>query len=325
MSNNAIDICTQEHDYEYQMKYPISSFWNNRQQGYVEGKDNKKLYWISLTSPAHSKAILMVNGRTESVCRYQELFYDLFKQGFDIYSFDHRGQGMSERLLGDHDMGHVEDFQDYIDDLDVIIKQFDFNRYSRRFILAHSMGGAISTRYIQTHHSQPFHAIALCAPMFGINMPSPLRAIAKPLCKTLIRWKKHPHYAPGQTSYQRTPFEGNTLSHCKIRFEWSADLFDSVKEIQMGGPTSQWVWQAILGAEQCVKHAQEVNIPLLLVQPTLDTVVDNKAQNQFIAQLSRARQDAILVPVADAKHEILVEKDSPRNQALDAILGFFEQ
>ncbi|OBT10200.1 lysophospholipase [Vibrio sp. UCD-FRSSP16_10] len=325
MSNNAIDVCTQEHDYEYQIKQPIARFWKNRQQGYVKGVGHKELYWISLTSPLHDKAILVVNGRTESACRYQELFYDLFKQGFDIYSYDHRGQGMSQRLLDDYHMGHVEDFEDYVDDLAIITKQFDLNRYSRRFILAHSMGGAISTRYIQNTPAHPFHAIALSAPMFGIKMPSPLRAIAKPLCKTLIHWKKEPHYAIGQTGYQRTSFAENRLSSCKARFEWSADLFDAVEEIQMGGPTSQWVWQAMLGSEQCVKHAQKVNIPLLLVQPALDSVVDNVAQNRFIAKLSRVRQDAILLPVADAMHEILIEQDQARNQALDAILGFFEQ
>ncbi|MPW37421.1 alpha/beta fold hydrolase [Vibrio sp. B1Z05] len=325
MSKNAIDVCTQEADYEYQMKYPIASFWDNRQQGYTEGKNNKKLYWISLTSPLHSKAILMVNGRTESVCRYQELFYDLFKQGFDIYSYDHRGQGMSERLLDDSQMGHVEDFQDYVEDLETVVQQFNFNRYSRRFILGHSMGGAISTRYIQTQHSHPFHAIALSAPMFGIKMPSPLKAVVKPLCKTFIRWSKQPHYALGQTAYQKKPFKDNNLSTCKLRYEWSTNLFEQTEQIQMGGPTSHWVWQGVIGSEKCVKEAQQINVPLLLIQPSLDTVVDNNAQNQFIAQLSKVRQDAVLVPIADAKHEVLVEQDHARNQALDAVLGFFEQ
>jgi lysophospholipase len=325
MSLSAAEVCTQQHQFEYQMKYPINHFWKNRQQGFVLGKDQKKLYWVSLTSPAHDKAILMVNGRTESVWRYQELFYDLFKQGFDIYSFDHRGQGMSDRLLRDPHMGHVEDFSDYVDDLDLIVKRFNFNSYSRRFLLAHSMGGAISTRYIQKHPSHPFHAVALCAPMFGIKMPSPLRAIAKPLCKSLTQWRKHPHYAIGQSGYKKTPFEGNDLSNCRIRFEWSSNLFEEIPEIQMGGPTSQWVWQAMLGSERCLKDAQKINIPLLLIQPSSDSVVDNKAQNHFISLLSRTRADAIMLPIDNAKHEVLVENDEQRNQALDALFGFFEQ
>ncbi|WP_438876507.1 alpha/beta fold hydrolase, partial [Bacillus cereus group sp. Bce039] len=84
----------------------------------------------------HNKVIIIVNGRIESACKYQELFYDLFHQGYDIYSFDHRGQGLSERLIADPQMGYVEQFDDYVRDMDELITRFPLQNYTQRYLLA---------------------------------------------------------------------------------------------------------------------------------------------------------------------------------------------
>lgn len=55
-------------------------------------------------------------------------------------------------------------------DLKALVEHFDLGHYQERFLLAHSMGGAIATRYIQTTPAHPFSALALSAPMFGVNM-----------------------------------------------------------------------------------------------------------------------------------------------------------
>ena len=44
---------------------------------------------------------MVVNGRTEYAEKYAELFYDLKDLGFSLYIYDHRGQGLSSRLLAD--------------------------------------------------------------------------------------------------------------------------------------------------------------------------------------------------------------------------------
>lgn len=136
----------------------------------LKGQRKRKSTGANSPTLNTKKAVLIVNGRIESSWKYQELFYDLYRQGYDVYSFDHRGQGLSDRLLSDSDMGHVYDFTDYIDDMDVVIKQHDLKQYQQCFIIAHSMGGAIATRYLQTQPEHPFTGLILSAPMFGINL-----------------------------------------------------------------------------------------------------------------------------------------------------------
>ena len=61
--------------------------------------------------------IVVCPGRIESYIKYAELAYDLFHLGFDVLIIDHRGQGLSGRMLPDTHRGHVDNFSDYVDDL----------------------------------------------------------------------------------------------------------------------------------------------------------------------------------------------------------------
>lgn len=67
--------------------------------------------------------IVICPGRIESYVKYAELAYDLVHTGFDVLIIDHRGQGLSGRMLSDTHRGHVDNFSDYVDDLYVFRQQ----------------------------------------------------------------------------------------------------------------------------------------------------------------------------------------------------------
>jgi lysophospholipase len=229
---------------------------------------------------------------------------------------------MSERVAQNTQMGHVDEFDDYIRDLDTMISQFDLQHYQHRFLLGHSMGGAITTRYLQTHDSSAFTAVALSAPMFGIYLSAALKPIARGLAKWMTKLLPQTHYAPGQTGFSLQPFENNTLSHSKVRYEWADELHLNTEQIQMGGPTHQWVWQAIDAAKLCVENANKIELPLLVMQGEADLVVDNKSHVQF---MKTATASTHMMTIKGARHELLVESDSMRNQALNAVLDWYQQ
>ncbi|GAK84781.1 lysophospholipase L2 [Vibrio ponticus] len=189
---------TQESNFEQAIDKEIAELWHSRKQGFLRTADKRKLFWVSLTSEQHTKAIVVVNGRIECTYKYQELFYDLYRQGYDVYSYDHRGQGLSDRLVANRDIGYVDEFDDYLQDLAAMVEHFSLERYEKRFLLGHSMGGNIVTRYVQTHPEHPFDAMALSAPMFGVNVPWYLKPIARWVGQILTALHAEPTYAPGR-------------------------------------------------------------------------------------------------------------------------------
>lgn len=316
---------TQEAHFNQAIETDISSFWSNREEKIVTGKQGVPLYTVSLTSASHNKLIVMVNGRTEASIKYQEVFYDLFQQGYDIYAFDHRGQGMSGRIAHDPHMGHVDNFQDYIEDMEMLLQQFSLNRYSHRYLLGHSMGGAITTRYLQTYPDSGFDAVVLSSPMLGIYMHPLLQRVASPISNLMTSISNKPTYSPGQSGYSLQQFDENVLTHSKIRYDWSMGLNSEVPQIQMGGPTNQWVAQALQASKLCVLHAADIKTPLLLMQAENDTVVSNSAQNQFLKNLSMTDLTTKKVLLPGSYHEPLLEADIIRNQALSEILSWYRK
>jgi lysophospholipase len=314
---------TQESKLEQVFHQNISHFWRSREEGKLISFDKKRIFWCRFTHQNHHRMILIMNGRMESTWKYQELFYDLFQLGYDIYSFDHRGQGLSDRLTENRQIGHVDEFQDYVRDLELILNSFELSRYQSRFLLAHSMGGTIATRYIQTHPKHPFHALALTAPMLGLNLPWYIRPCAIPLTQIWSGIVPKTTYAPGYQAYESKPFENNLLSHSRPRYDRFRKLYEEMPELQLGGPSLCWVWQSLIGIKQSHQLTRQITLPTLILQAGCDTIVNNDSQIRFHAKLAKINPQCKLVHIPGAKHELLFESDRYRNRALDMILEHF--
>ena len=313
---------SQENLFKQAISGPIANLWHTRQEGFIKGVEKKKIYWCKLTHPKHDKAVFIVNGRIESVWKYQELFYDFYRQGYDVYSFDHRGQGLSDRLLKNTDVGHVYEFDDYIKDMASVIEHFDLSAYQHRTMLSHSMGGAIATRYLQTHPKHLFNGLILSSPMFGIQLPWYLSPIALPVCQILAACSPQASYAPGQKAYYAKPFDDNPLSQSYERYHWFRQLYQDKPELQVGGPSKRWVWQGLIAAKQCILLTRQLTLPVLLLQAGSDRIVSNTAQKKFIDKLSKTNAHVEFVSIAGSQHEVLFEQDQYRNQALNKLFTF---
>ncbi len=108
--------------------------------------------------------MVIVHGLGEHGGRYLNLVRRLLPEGFACYASDHRGFGQSGGKRG-----HVERFQNYLLDLRQTVEM------ARRAhpalplaMFAHSMGGLIGVRYLQTFGETVDLAI-ICAPALGLR------------------------------------------------------------------------------------------------------------------------------------------------------------
>ncbi len=75
-----------------------------------------------------------------------------------------------------HDLGYVENFDYFVDDLKTFVEKEAKPANERLFLLAHSMGGAIASLYLEKFNAD-FSAAALSSPMHQPDLsPIPNKA-----------------------------------------------------------------------------------------------------------------------------------------------------
>ncbi|MEB8285784.1 alpha/beta fold hydrolase [Aeromonas veronii] len=316
---------TREADVPTLYRQTLHDFWRQHAvEGEFKGKDGVTIRYAALRQAKVDRAILIVNGRVESYLKYQELAWDLWRQGYSLYLIDHRGQGMSGRMLDDPQKGYVDQFDDYVVDL----KQFHdqviiADQPAKLFLLAHSMGGAISARYLE-RWPDDIKAAVLSSPMMGINLGGLPKWLAKGLAATLGTvggWIGEPPYGPGQGPYQDDGFADNGLTHSHSRYQAFRQLYEQYPQIKLGGATAHWIYQGITGADAAIAGAGAIKTPLLVLQAGDDKIVDNAAQDHFCT-LAKCEGGKPL-RIEGAWHELLMETDDKRQPALTAMAEFF--
>lgn len=316
---------TSEADVPSLYQQTLPDFWRQHAvEGEFKGKDGVTIRYATLRQAKVDRAILIVNGRVESYLKYQELAWDLWRQGYSLYLIDHRGQGMSGRMLNDPQKGYVDQFDDYVVDLKQFHDQIIMaDQPAKLFLLAHSMGGAISARYLE-RWPDDIKAAVLSSPMLGINLGGLPKWLAKGLASTIGTvggWISEPPYGPGQGAYQDHGFADNELTHSQPRYQAFRQIYEQHPQIKLGGATAHWIYQGITGADAAIADAGAIKTPLLVLQAGNDSVVDNAAQDRFctIAKCEGGKP----LRIEGAWHELFIESDDKRQPALTAMVDFF--
>lgn len=287
---------------------------------YLYGNKEVRLAYRYFQHPQPvDKLLILVNGRAENLLKWTEIAFDFYQLGYDVLTFDHRGQGYSARILKDQEKGYVDQFRFYVDDLDCIIQQVvSLNTYNKQYLLAHSMGGLISTFYLANYPHKIDKAV-LSAPFFALPRPHEWRD--KLLVALLVLLGQSHRYVFGQGAYQPANLHNNHLSHCKTRIKWHNRIYQAFPKIRLGGATFAWLHQIFNAFNRLPQTIKKIKQPVLILEASHDKVVSNAKIEQLIPLFPQAQCHKI----PQAQHEILFEKDPIRTKALNLINDFFDE
>lgn len=329
--NNPRNFATET---EWELLRPeIDALWSTRAKGSMEGVAGASLAYAYLVPEEARQAVVILPGRTEFIDKYAETAFDLFRQGFSVFLLDHRGQGSSDRLLSDSHKGHVESFDDYVEDLQQFLVQIVLPLTEKApVLLGHSMGGAIAARHLQIY-PKVVAAAVLCSPMLEINTGAPQSIVWPILARIdamLAPLSSEPGYVPGGGEYKTITYakEGklNKLTSSERRLDYFNQQCLDNPSVQLGAPTRQWLLQAFHCMETVIRDADKVQVPVTLLISGGDRVVREGGQKMFVDALrANARAAADYIVIEDAEHELLVEADKYRLQALNHIVDFLDR
>ncbi len=282
---------------------------------WFEGRDGAKLRGAAWEQPTAERrgTALLLGGRTEFIEKNLAATEELLRRGFTVWTLDWRGQGLSQRALEDRHKGHIQDYRQFLDDLAVFVERHVAPATEPPLVLlAHSMGGHISLRFLQEQPAR-FAAAAFSSPMVSIGPRGLLRPPAKALA-----WLGHATMpesyvlkgGPYDESDER--FEGNILTSDRARFEQMVAQIRRNPELALGSPTWSWLQASFQSIDRLTApdYASRIATPVLIASAGEEKIVDNEAQRQLCRHMPKARFETI----EGALHELFIEADSYRQR-----------
>ncbi len=127
--------------------------------------------------------VVLLEGRSEFIEKYKETVDGLLDRKLDVFTFDWRGQGLSDRMLPNRFKGYVKTYNDYLMDLTRFMERHVSQRADLPVLmLAHSMGGHIALRYMHDHPGRVEKAV-LTSPLIDIAGPALMTQSMKMIVK----------------------------------------------------------------------------------------------------------------------------------------------
>lgn len=290
---------------------------------YATAKDGCKLRYAIFRAQRRPVlgTVIVLHGRNECIEKYGETISDITARGFDVATFDWRGQGRSTRLIKNPLLGYVDDFEQYADDLDFMFSEYFLAETRAPFyILAHSAGALIAllaaprmvNRIRRMVLSAPFLALGDDAPSSGLMLPVTHIAAFFGLGTMPMNRK--------MGGMAAVPFERNILTTDPVRYRRNQEICDPKNGLGLGPPTVTWL-KAALDAQEKIKdpdHMAMIHIPTLMLNAGADRIVAGSAIDDYA---NRIRSGA-LITIDGARHELMQEADRYREQFFAAFDAF---
>lgn len=295
--------------------------------GYFTTSDKVRLryaLWPKSKAPLRG-TVCLVQGRTEYIEKYFETVADFQARGFAVATFDWRGQGGSDRLIGNRHLGHVDRFDDYWTDLrcfhaDILLPDCPPPFY----LVGHSMGG-LASLYAAARDRMMFDRMFLSAPMVGLyNREGTLggpAAFAEIL--NFLGLGRLPMSRREDRQPEEAGFEGNPLTSDEGRYRRMVHTLRADQSLYIGSPTFSWIgtaFRAMIDAEKD-RFAAQLRIPMLILAAARDTIVSTPTIEQLGLRLRTGHH----VVIPSARHELFMETDVVRGQVLAAFDAFITE
>lgn len=270
--------------------------------GFFPAADNLRLYWQRFATEGEPLATIgIVHGFCEHSGRYLPLIRRLVAGGFEVHAMDYRGHGQA-----DGRRGHVDRFEDYLEDLDRFVARIrEEGAGHRLFLLGHSLGGLILASWLIERGDEGVAGAIFASPYLELAFRPPWYKLAA--AKMIGRVVPFLPLPNGLTSDQLTS---------------DPEMREAADKDPLYNHTVTPSWFRETGAAQVRirEGAGAIHLPSLVMVADEDPIASPEAIRRF--QEALGSSDKELLSYAGARHEVFNEIPEIRERATSDVLGW---
>ena len=245
-----------------------------------EGKVNSTYLreWVSEDNKAN---VIIIHGVGEHSGRYIKTADKLFEQGFNVYTGDLIGHGLSDGIRI-----YIESIEDYLDNVDLFISRVKNDK--PLFLLGHSMGGFIVLYYMLFNKDRNIKGVIASSPYIKDKIKIP--AIKYYLGKAAA------------ATFPKLHIESGLKGDMVCRDQEIARNYDNDK-LNCSKVTARWFVEVEKARQELLQQQTSFDSPCLILQAGGDIVVDAEGVQHFCQGISSSDKEFVLYD--HFYHEIL--------------------
>ncbi len=276
-------------------------------------------YYLSENSRA---SIVIVHGFTEFSRKYREMAWYFLRMGYSVFIYDQRGHGHSGRSVDDIHLAHIDNFSDYVRDLEEFCNKIVMPNSDGKpiYMYSQSMGGAVVGLYLNKNSKLVDRAV-FSAPMIAPKT----RGLPRKMLRFIVTGAAHKNGWNTKFKYASefssdVKFE-KTSDLSRARFERNLKLRTDDIMYQNSSSTNRWMHQALSVQDPLLKRAntKKVKSRILIISAENDTVVRRRPQEIYASRLPLGS----FVQIRSAKHNLYNSNTRILTEYVNMILDFF--
>ena len=317
------DIFIRDKDFANQMESKILPFLKeNTKDGYFETQDGLKLHYQYMINPQERASIVISHGYCEFTTKFSEVMYYFYQMGYSVFIVDHRGHGLSDRQVDGYFKVYVNHFEDYISDFNQFIEKIviPYSLTEHLYLFAHSMGGAVGALYLEKYPTV-FEKAVLTSPMIRLNTGISNKFVIRLVCLLSHLHIFRKRYIPKHHDYDHKYKYPHCSCLSKARYNFVYNEREREVHYRTSGATFGWAREAFNVSKKILKNAHLIQIPVILMQASKDTLVMPDAQDEFVERAL----NCTLRRFEGSKHEIFNATDDIILDYYGEVFHFFER
>ncbi len=295
---------------------------NYVKDGYFNGFGNTKLYYEYYLTNNSKGSVVIVHGFTEFTGKYHEMTWYFLNMGYNVFIYDQRGHGLSQRQVRDLQLIHVDRFDEYAEDLNIFIEDIVAPNSENipMYLFSQSMGGSVSSLYLSKYNHKISKAV-LSAPMVrpvAGNMPSPYLKAFLIYDSKINSWKSKFKFLNNYNPHPKFEFSSDL---CENRFLYYLNLRNKNPRYQNSPSTNRWLYEALSVKNKILnkKRISHITAKTLIISASQDTVVRNDLQLKLAKLIPHCR----FYSMQGAKHSLYTSQAPMLKVYVKKILDFY--